>query len=94
MVDLPGLVIGLILQLIFPSVGGSFMPTHVGAETDLRFVFCAGKEKKCHGCAITLFKIFRCSSMNQFSYSLYQLPYVLCWRTGVAWTRRKQRNIY
>lgn len=46
MVDPPGLVIGLILQLIFPSVGGSFMPTHVGAETDLRFVFCAGKEKK------------------------------------------------
>ena len=45
LVDPPGLVIELIFQLIFPSVCGSFIPTHVGAEADLRFVFCAGKEK-------------------------------------------------
>lgn len=25
---------------------GSFMPIHTGAETDLRFVYCAGKREK------------------------------------------------
>ncbi|XP_043717908.1 geranylgeranyl transferase type-1 subunit beta-like [Telopea speciosissima] len=31
----------LILNNFFSSVFGSFMPIHIGAETDLRFVYCA-----------------------------------------------------
>lgn len=79
--------------LMISTEFGSFMPIHTGAETDLRFIYCAGKRGKA---AVDLvFKLFNSIFLTmwyEFSWLMYQLPFVICWEIGVAWTKRKPRS--
>ncbi|KAL4568464.1 hypothetical protein LXL04_024077 [Taraxacum kok-saghyz] len=70
---------------------GSFMPIHTGAETDLRFVYCAGNYTPCFFPILIFF-----SRMIYFIVSrlIFQLLFLLFWMTRVAWIKRKLKIIY
>lgn len=70
---------------------GSFMPIHTGAETDLRFIYCAGKRKT----KDNLISLLSCVNKTYSKDILvYQLPSVLCWKVGAAWIGRRRRSTY
>lgn len=58
----------------------SFMPIHFGAETDLRFVYCAGEKK--FSLHMPFFILSPCIALLGACIIkhgwFFQLPYVLC----------------
>lgn len=78
-----------IFLFFFPC---SFMLIHIGAESDLRFVYCAGKEENFvslqskwlyeHTLQYTLNVANWCIGYHLFTFEML----------GVAWTRRKTMN--